>query len=776
MGLIDNITDKSTYYDFNDTPVNTDLNFVNATGTAVAPDCDVRAEFSKRTPIFGARCDYKSLNTTFVTSTIIAESLSGKEYRITRTPRPRVEMEFKAINMNDRQSGQARRLLERRDERPVGVPVWLDSIYIDNAIEAGSYGVAINTTDATNLKYRLFHWFRYALLWQDPERYEVVVIDSYTSNSVTFKNYWKPTLNYAGGSYLVPLAFGYVEMDDSTFRSANVSEIGVKFKERFGVEAFPNGLGKGGFETQSDFLDMEGNRVAPTGFDDDFLMTPDWRKTPDQGEVDDLFYEPLNVGSPNPYLAYVKARRTLSFSYTLRRDGLQEFIDFFQKASGCRGSFYIPTWTHDFNIESSTGVGTFTLQDSGLFQMPENYKAFYGKRNGQMIRLTGGTMNEQNVCSGYTPTPSVSGAWSSKTPLCGAMRVRFSDDKITVKYEGPECYTLNTEFIEVDVADDENQNQNQDTGDNEKQTAYLYKFTHGTDTCLWTDWGYALQTAPVAGETKKAYSLWRSGDVTHDSIEHSDEMLGEENTVTVNGSLRAWLMQFAQDPELISVDILSLDMDSYDPTTVTNNVPVPVFSGVVMGIQNDANGETSLSVSSNLRVLERSMPRIKQQRQCNFMLYGIHCDPLQKLKNSMKLTGKLSVYMDSSNVKKYRFFGITKNNEDFVRPTWNSENPDKWYNGATIIVNNEKYIVLNELAPVEGNMIFDLDPEPPDIPLYGDSQAQYPSADLIPWCDKNIKTCSLFFENSPNFGGCPYLPDNNPAEITNTADSNVGKK
>ena len=774
MGLLDNITQGV----FNEVPQNTDANFVGANPT-VSTDAVDREAFSERTPIFGARPDYKSLRTTFVTHTIIAESLNGREFRTTRTPRPRVEMEFKAINMNDRESGRARRLLEIRDERPVGVPVWLDSIYIPGAIINSPSTISVNSSGATNLKHRLFHWFRYALLWQNPATYEVVVISAVTENTITFDPDWLPAQNYAAGSYIVPLAFGYVEVDDSAFHSADVSEINIRFKEQFGVESFDkNGLGSGGFATQTDFLNLSANRVAPSSMSD-LLIQPDWRNKPEQGEVDDLFYEPLNVGSPNPYLAYEKSRRTLSFSYTLRRDNLQRFIDFFQNVGGCRGSFYIPTWSHDFNVESSTAVGAFTLQDSGLFQMPANYKEFYGRRDGQLIRLTGGSETTENNFSGYTATPNVGGAWSMGTPFCGAMKVRFSDDKLMVKYEGPECYTLNTEFIEADSVFVEGQNHQQErVEDVQNQTAYLYKFTHGSDICCWTDWGYAVQTAPLSGDSgagEKGYSLWRSGDVTHDSVEHTNEMLGEDNNVSVNGSLRSWLMQFVTDPELIKIEILSLDMSDYITDTVTSNIPVPVFSGVVMGIQNNSNGETSISISSNLRVLERSMPRIKQQRQCNFMLYDVHCDPDQKLKNLVKLTGELSEYT-TGGVKRYRLSNIEKNGQPFTRIWNNNEKPDKWYNGATVIVNGAKYIVLNEYAPDNGDMIIALDPEPLDIPAYGNQQTQYPSADLIPWCDKNIKTCNLFFENAQNFCGCPYLPDNNPAEVTNTADSNIGKK
>jgi len=716
--------------------------------------------FTTRTPILGCRPDFSTISMSFNTSTTILESLTGKEERIANLQRPLVTQKFTAVNL-DEDSGYTRRVLENRGERPMAVPLWFDAVYVKNPDPTKDGVAAGDSVIPCDAKNRLFHWFRYALLWTDPFNYEPVVIVDIEDGQVILDSDVRVSNSHRNGSYLVPLAFGRVKIPESKYRNARISTVEVSFNEMAGIESWSTATaGKTGFAAIEDITARASMR---TGYEyaennySDFLIRPEWGENPRQSAVDDLFFEPLDVGAPHPYMAYDINRRTLKFQFKLHRDEFQKFLDFFQHYDGCKESFWIPTWTHDYSVkETSESLTSFALAQSNSWRMPERYSSFYGFKDGQLIRFNG-ELNNLDVFSGTATAveggPTLpEGGLEAGTWLCGAIKARFRDDELKVSYLGANLFKVTVEFIEVLTS-----------GDSMSKMAYLYCFKHGSDISFWANWGYAIRTKPYEGDLKP-YSTWRAADVVHEDVKHSEEMMGEEIRVTVSGVLRNYITSKLNDSLPIEVEILKLNIDDYTPTatsrSASTNEPTSIFKGVVVQSDISEHGETELTVSSKLRVLERDMPCLLLQRQCNAIQYGSRCG-LNKAE--WQATATISK-VDVRRVKYSNLLWGHTVKKDIYSDATGTMN----WAGSSFELGDKKYIIIHQETE-NGEDFFD---------LHDDLPATLPTSSITinPWCDKTIQMCRCRFNNVANFRGFPWLPNNNPVDNLATDDNSVGKK
>ena len=695
-----------------------------------------------------------------LTETTIIESLSGKEERIANFHRPLIKQKFTALNL-DEDSGYTRRVLENRGERPMAVPLWFDAVYVKSDVADGDSTIYC---DASN---RLFHWFRYALLWTDPFNYEPVVITAIDENHVTLHSDMRVSNKHSRGSYLVPLAFGLVKIPDSSYKNAKISTVEIQFTETSGIESWSTATaGKTGFVAVDDFKARSTMRTgAEQESFEDFLIRPEWSSNPAQGAVDDIFFEPLDVGAPHPYMAYELNRRTLKFQFILHRDDLQRFIDYYQHYDGCKGAFWIPTWTHDYSVkENSQDLMEFALSQSEVFRMPERYRSFYGYKDedqdGTIIRRFirfNGALNESDVFSG-TPTATdegelPEGGLTAGTWLCGAIKARFRDDDLKITYLGPNVFKLTAEFIE---APDEN--------DSTSKIAYLYCFHHGSDISFWSNYGYAIRTKPYEGD-QKTYSTWRAADVVHGEVEHSEQMMGEEIEITISGVLRNWVSSFIDDGKPILVEILKFNIDNYNFEHPNLNIPTSIFKGVVTQSDIGKHGEMNLTLSSKLRVMERDMPCLLLQRQCNAIQWDDRCGLKNKPNwESLKATASITKLGSRKVIYSWLTGGPSVTKDIYNTSTAGTMN----WAGSYFLLGEKKYIIIHQ--GVEDNQnIFE---------LHDDLPANFTTdtITLIPWCDKTIQMCVCRFNNVANFRGFPWLPNNNPVDNLATDDNSVGKK
>lgn len=702
------------------------------------------------------------------------ESLSGKEERIANLHRPLVKQKFTALNL-DEDSGYTRRVLENRGERPMGVPLWFDAVYVKNpdpTKDGVAAGDSVIYCDASN---RLFHWFRYALLWSDPFNYEPVVITEINEDHVVLHSDIRASNAHSNGSYLVPLAFGLVKIPDSSYKNAKISTVEIQFTETAGIESWATMMvGKTGFAAIEDF---EGRASMRTGARqesfDDFLIRPEWSSDPKQGAVDDIFFEPLDVGAPHPYMAYELNRRTLTFQFLLHRDDLQRFIDYYQHYDGCKQAFWIPSWTHDYSVvEDSSGLTDFSVAQSELWDMPEmmpeRYHSFYGYKdedqNGMTVRRFI-RFNETLIDNGWTKEFTreatatdgeelSEGGLTAGTWLCSAIKARFRDDELKITYLGPNLFKVKCEFIEAP-----------DKDDSTSKIAYLYCFKHGGDISFWSNYGYAIRTVPYMGDGK-VYSTWRAADIVHGKVEFSEQMMGEEIDVTISGVLRNWVSSFIDDGKPIFVEILKLNIDDYvctaDNQSASTNHPTSIFKGVVTQSDMGEHGEMGLTLSSKLRVMERDMPCLLLQCQCNAIQYSPRCG---LIKDNWKATATITRIENET--RKVAVSNLQWNHT-VTKDIYHDDSAAMNWAGSSFELLGKKYIILRQYEE-NGNTIFDLhDDLPEEFSVY--------SIEIIPWCDKTIQMCKCRFDNYANFRGFPWLPNNNPVDNLATDDNSVGKK
>lgn len=673
------------------------------------------------------------IDISFKTNTIIAESLIGREERRASQQRPLISLSFTAINLEQRQSGYFRRLMENRGERPIGMPVWTEAVLLKTTAQVGD---TVLKCDARN---RLFPWFRWAVLWSGPFWFEVVDIAELNGGNVVLVSPLEK--KYKRGSFLMPLCFGFVKIPDSEFMNPSISEIDIDFEERPGFESFHEGEGQVKKTGASSIEDFEERLETQEGGDSlqdysIFPIRPNWGDDPEQGAVDDISFESLFGGVTLPYEVYRIKRRFLKFSYTCDRYNLQKVLKHFENKDGCLGGFWVPTWTKDYTVAETAArdSSTILIKSAGVSKMPERYSAFFACVNGSLILLEGESSIQGETEKITLKTP-LSVTLLSGSTLSGAVYCRFRNDELSVRCLHPyRLFEFDCEFLEIPKELEI---------ENTSKTIYLYKLTIGDEETYWANWQYAVQTKETV-ESEEKTVFWRAGDITHDSIEHKEDMLGEELSLTCKGVIRDYLIQKKASGDLLEVEVFELQ----------DSVSKNIFKGVEVQRTTNANGEINVSLSSDLRVLNREMPRFKVQRPCNYLLYSDSC-------GAIKSNFTFTVTIES--IEGRVLTAILTGEEG---------KEEKFFTGATLTIDGiGKYIVLSDAldSADKTRRFFKLDANVSVV-------AVGRSAIVTAWCDKTIYCCQNRFGNSINFGGCPYLPNNNPLEQAEVDEATGGKK
>lgn len=674
------------------------------------------------------------IKTTFQTSTTIIESLSGAEERFANFHRPLIKLSFTAVNLERIISGYFRRVFENRGERPVGMPIWSDAVYIHEEAPAGVFELR---AEARN---HLFPWFRWCLLWSGPFTFGVNAIDSIGEGRVTLRSL--TTQRYRVGSLLIPLAYGKMTIPESAYISQQVSEVPIDFTEQagltsYGDEAAPGKTGSSSIGAIDSWLNTQPGEAMNQNFEV-FGAMPQWGE-PKQGAVDDIYFQPLNSGVTVPHQAYKINRRTLSFDYFSNRFGLQYVLRHWEHHDGPRGSFWVPTWTEDFIVAETAqeGATEVKIKNSGVNQMPERYRAFFMVQNKQLHLIRASSM--VGVGAGELvrlPDPLPFTILEGQ-PLSGAIRARFRDDELSVTCLHPySAFQFSADFIETP--------DNLEVGNTHK-VAYLYRIQKKWETALFCSWHGALYARATIYGIERPY-YWRAGDISHGEIELSESMLGEEMELTLNGVARRYLLQDQVEGEPIEIEVYRIDMASYDES----NPPeaISIFSGAVIETRVGMRGEVTLTLSSRLRYLQRDVGRAKLQRQCNHILFSDACglsrEDFTFAGNISAVEGRLAT----------------------VAVTGGIDRPQGYFSGSLLQQGLKKYVILKDLAPVEPATERTMEL---DIP------AALGDCEVVLWCDKTIASCGAKFANTQNYGGCPWLPNNNPLELARNDDTG-GKK
>ena len=670
----------------------------------------------------------KGIDVSFATQTSITESLSGREFRSALYHRPLISLSFSAVNLERILSGYFRRVFETRGKRPIGVPVWADAAHIHGETPEDSKTIIC---EARN---RLFPWFRYVIIWSGPFTYELNSIESIGAGVVTLGS--RTLQKYLQGSVLVPLAYGSLSIPESVYKTPTVSTIPITFNEQPGLNSFGAASSKTGTSTIGEiecWLNSQPGAALNQNYNV-FSAQPNFTTDLKHGAVDDLSFQPISGGVATPYIAYQFNRRTLKFDYTVDRYGLQYILRHHTHHDGCCGSFWVPTWTADFALAETAEAGAtrFKVRPSGIEQMPDRYRAFFVIVGSELhlIKAQGAVLAGcgENILLD-APLPFT---LPKDTPVSGAVHCRFRQDTLAVRCIHPStAFTVQGDFIEVE-----------DTPDliSTQKIAYLYRIQCGYETTLWANWQGAIKARATVYGSPGTY-FFRGGDIVHGSIENAEDMLAEEISVTLNGAARVFVLQ--NRGAAAEIEIYRVDMRGYDES----NPPIAesIFCGAVMDRRVESRGSTELVLSSQLRIFKREVGRCKLQRQCNHILYSPACG---LNKDSFTFTGS-PVMLDGRNAT--------------VDIPGNNAKDAAYFSGAIILQGVKRHVILSD-KPSGGYRDIVT-----DTPL---SDAEF---QLSLWCDKTITSCSAKFDNTNNFGGCPWLPNNNPLDLARN-DSSGGKK
>lgn len=173
----------------------------------------------------------RAITTRFVSQTKISESIAGKEHRVGLMPRPAVNQSFTPTALT---AALTQKFIDWRDQRgalPVAMPLWFDAIYLSSPVEAGATSISIAA------RYRLFQWFKYAIILSSPDYYDIIQIKKPINYNDRLLLENEPRKSFDAGAWLCPLVFGKMMLPDQWYHNPKVTELTVEFEERLGIDA-----------------------------------------------------------------------------------------------------------------------------------------------------------------------------------------------------------------------------------------------------------------------------------------------------------------------------------------------------------------------------------------------------------------------------------------------------------------------------------------------------------------------------------------------------------
>lgn len=202
-------------------------------------------------------------------------------------------------------------------------------------------------------------------------------------------------------------------------------------------------------------------------------------------------------------------------------------------------------------------------------------------------------------------------------------------------------------------------------------------------------------------------------------------------TVTVTMPITAPLMQenaFAATPETMAVTIYEVHRDDDDFEVIFSG-EIGTYS--VAGRTGEANAYSRATVKLNTEI-----PRVAYEYHCNHLLYDARCKVVR------------SEHSTTSTITAVTPDGIGVLDDGFV---------DETLRGGDILhaPTGERRLILNNLANT-------LTISSPFTEAAAGDQVV-----ISRGCDHSLATCKATFNNVPNFGGFPLIPDYNPFKREN---------
>lgn len=356
----------------------------------------------------------------FATNVIMARS--GKEQRRSLRNVPRQVLEYQI-----RSVGSARRKLDLQvfegQARVFGVPAWWETTSLTSSITATDTIINVGQTD-----FRDFRVGGLAFVIDEDDNFEALEIASFTTNTITFASAFEKSFD--SGSLVVPVRSCYMQ-------------------PRLTQDRFPLNLQDNVFKFR--VIDNETSIASTAAFstfnskvlldDNNALEGRTLRESIDRNVV----MIDNGIGAPVQFTDQIASRRVSRKAFrTKTLQGLWETRQLLHSLSGRKVSFYLPTFSDDFQATSAVVSANDTIEVENV-----NYNGNGAQRIPKdVIRLTfaDGTTLIRTIISSTEVSDDVErlqvdSAWGVDQDLADIERiefvekVRFDSDEVSLIHE-----------------------------------------------------------------------------------------------------------------------------------------------------------------------------------------------------------------------------------------------------------------------------------------------------------------------------------------------------
>ena len=635
------------------------------------------------------------------------------------------------------------------------------------------------------------------IVWQDWETYDILAVTEIpANNTINLSTY--PTKSYTDAT-VMPLRDGYLQSIPS-LRGLSSSTAGVEV----------------------DFLENYGNQLqaglhtAPTMFQGrplfDFLI--DWDE-PTESWEDNVEIQELGFGNPLKLSEADLTVRRHALTLDLEGDELNRFWGLYQECLGRYRAAWLPSYrtnhrlvaditayAREIRIEAANLVDTLNTRASTKYIAVITDNGVYPVEILKVIKE--GDVEVLSLSEAIPEAVTKQGGI-----VCHLDLVRFAEEEVSLQYVTPTAAKVQLNMIELafeyegsfleqphvqtlDVAEtfvgpqlkrakrislqndtgfnlelrraDDSENTirlqlNQaitllcDTSDEfqirrEDQVAEAVQVSFTIDTVTERHPVWLYKFSPVNASSnfverfftshRKSFVLgantFTPAHINHGSIRRTLELTESQldlEMIIQDETDQLWDLQDERNPELIQVTIY--ETDYYGPD-LTNEL----HTGLIKKVSNDQDKRLTFTVGSRWNWGD-PLSRNKLSRRCRHQLFSSGCKLLEA---NFQETGTITE--------------ITTDADGWpiVKCTLTGSRPAGWIAGGKITVGNEIRSCADDIREASTVVLY--------MTLGFKTAAVGDSITVTAGCDKSYDTCINKFANAINFGGMPYMPNENP--------------
>lgn len=254
----------------------------------------------------------------------------------------------------------------------------------------------------------------------------------------------------------------------------------------------------------------------------------------------------------------------------------------------------------------------------------------------------------------------------------------------------------------------------------------LYLFS-----CQETNWRY---TSAATNQTYGGYT-YTSLPISRSSFKSSTESINSDLTIEIDPSAGVLSQYVSTVPyDIVSVQIRRVFTDA--SIVYGEDVSRLVWQGRITDVHFKGLGFTEISCESIFSALRRQTLRRCWQKACPHALYSQGYGECLLNKDDFAVSDVIST-------------------NSALTITVDSSYTDGYFQGGYFVINHPSRTFKRYIRSQTGNTLII------DSPILDYNVIGY-TAIMYPGCDHSLDTCRSKFNNTANYGGHPWIPDENP--------------